>query len=408
MLPLKDNSRTLNPASTVPKYFHFATVICERYRTAPVGTVLPALTELAERFSVSKETINRSMRYLAERGYVKSERGRGTQIIQDLGDALGLPSNTAPKAIHASEVQSVGLVLKARSLPQPDRHLAEIEIVAGLQHRLQQEGIPLATVVIGSAGGGHDLRSQLTSADEVGGFVFMTEMLNRSEAETVVRAGRPAVMVNETQFSDLMTCVVADEEGGMTRLIEHLVSLGHERISYLAASENEASWPRHIGYVRGMQAAGFKPDLLALDSLPSPSLGAEESTRSKVAHILSERKGFTAFVMGAPTLAVGFCKGLHDAGLKPGKDISVACFGYLEEEWRSIAEGNDKLTNVAKPRYEMGTCTAEVLLSQMRHGYDQTGVVRIPTSLMIGNTTGQAPQSSPCSASPDHAPPLHG
>ena len=389
MRPLKDHSIPLNPASTVPKYFHFATVICERYRSAPVGTILPALTELAERFSVSKETINRSMRYLAERGYVKSERGRGTQVIQDLGGALALPEKTVPKSISATEIQSVGLVLKARSLPQPDRHLAEIEIVAGLQHRLQQEGIPLATVVIGSSRGGPDLRSQLTSANEVGGFVFMTEMLNRSEAETVVQAGRPAVMVNETRFSDLMTCVVADEEGGMTRLVEHLVSLGHEKISYLAASEDEVSWPRHIGYVRGMQAAGLKPDLLSLDSLPSPSLRAEENTRSKVARILSERKGFTAFVIGAPTLAIGFCKGLRDAGFKPGKDISVGCFGYIEEEWMSIAEGNDKITNVAKPRYEMGTCTAEVILSQMRHGYGQTGVIRIPTSLMIGNTTGQ-------------------
>ncbi|MEI8313790.1 MAG: GntR family transcriptional regulator, partial [Verrucomicrobiota bacterium] len=105
---MKENSRTLNPASTVPKYFHFATVICERYRSAPVGTILPALTELAEQFSVSKETINRSMRYLAERGYVKSERGRGTQIIQDLGDALGMPSNTAPRALPPADLQSVG------------------------------------------------------------------------------------------------------------------------------------------------------------------------------------------------------------------------------------------------------------------------------------------------------------
>ena len=390
MRPLKENSRTLNPASTVPKYFHFATVICERYRSSPVGTILPALTELAERFSVSKETINRSMRYLAERGSVKSERGRGTQIIQDLGDALGMPSTAAPRPLTAADLQSVGLVLKTRSMPQPDRHLSEIEIVAGLQHRLQQEGIPLTTVVIGSAGGGHDLRSQLTLAEGVGGFVFMTEMLDRPEAEVVVQAGRPAVMVNETQFSDLMTCIVADEEGGMARLVEHLVSHGHREIVYLLLTPREATWPRYIGYLRGMQAAGLTPDMLELDSLKPPQPGAEEKTRAKTKHILAERKTSTAFVMGTPSPAVGFCKGLRDAGLTPGKEISVACFGYIEEEWMSIADGNDKLTNVAKPRYGMGACAAEVLLSQMRHGYGQTGVVRIPTPLMIGNTTGAA------------------
>ena len=140
-----------------------------------------------------------------------------------------------------------------------------------------------------------------------------------------------------------------------------------------------------------MQAAGLTADMLELDSLNPPQQGAEESARAKTKRILAERKTSTAFVMGAPMPAVGFCKGLRDAGLTPGKEISVACFGYIEEEWMSIADGNDKLTNVAKPRYDMGACAAEVLLSQMRHGYGQTGVVRIPAALMIGNTTGAAP-----------------
>ncbi|MEI8311481.1 MAG: LacI family DNA-binding transcriptional regulator, partial [Verrucomicrobiota bacterium] len=300
------------------------------------------------------------------------------------------PSNTAPRALPPADLQSVGLVLKSRTMPQPDRHLSEIEIVAGLQHRLQQEGISLSTVVIGSAGGGHDLRSQLTSAGGVGGFVFMTEMLDRTEAEIVVQAGRPAVMVNETQFSDLMTCVVADEEGGMAHLVEHLVSHGHRRIVYLAISEKETTWPRCLGYLRGMQAAGLTADMLILDSLPPPQQGAEESARAKTKRILAERKTSTAFVTGTPMTAVGFCKGLHDAGITPGKEISLACFGYLEEEWMSITDGKDRITNIAKTRYEMGACAAEVLLSQMRHGYGQTGVVRIPAPLMIGNTTGAA------------------
>jgi DNA-binding LacI/PurR family transcriptional regulator len=72
-------------------------------------------------------------------------------------------------------------------------------------------------------------------------------------------------------------------------------------------------------------------------------------------------------------------------------DISVACFGYGEHEWNSIAEGHDKISTVVKPRYELGQCAAEILLSQRQRKYAQTGVIKIPTPLLFGNTTGPAP-----------------
>jgi|GEM_PF-2495294 len=391
--PPDEKGQYLNPASAAPKYFHFATVICQRFCHLPVGTVLPALTELAKRFSVSKETINRSMRYLAQRGYVKSERGRGTYILRDLRDALGTPVETVPPGPEAAAGpatataggRSIGLILKARpGMDFPDRHIAEIEIVAGLQHRLQQEGITLATLVV-SDSGPYDLERQLTSHPSIGGYIFMTQILNRGEAERVAALQCPAVVINEEEFSDILTCITACEAEGVRQLVRRLHDLGHRKIVYLARGND-----RHLDRFRGFeQAVGQLPGMQGAIHETGTRAGQIEAVEEQTGAILKKFPGYTAYIAGGTEVPHFFCRGLRALGLTPGKEISVAGFGISSPEWNSIAEGHDKLTAVIKPRYEMGVCAAETLLNQSRQKYQQSGVIRIPTSVQEGTTTGK-------------------
>jgi len=394
---LKTESEVLNPSATVPKYFHFATVICERFRTSAVGAQLPPLTVLAERFSVSKQTINRSMRYLAERGFVASERGRGTVVLKDLGLALGLPSRTSVAEERESSipsVRSIGMVLKSRGgTPSPDAHLSEIEIVAGLQRRLRQEDFSLMLVV--ADGNTHDaLERSLTGTPGLEGFVFMTGMLNRAEATRVAALGKPSVMINEDQFSNLLTCVVAAEEEGMVRLMEHLFELGHSAIAFVGRAGDFES-VRYKGYERGLRERGITVREEWKVSVRFDHSGLLATMREKTPEILNSLGACTAVVTPAPTFAQGLCEGLRAMGKIPGKDFSVACFGFLEEEWNSIADGHDKLTTIAKPRFEMGGCAAQALLDQLERGYVQSGTIRLPTRLLVGTTTTNPPSGVP-------------
>jgi len=390
---LKNENEVLNPSATVPKYFHFATVICERFRSSAVGAQLPPLTELAERFSVSKQTINRSMRYLAERGFVKSERGRGTVVLKDLGLALGLPSRTLAveeREAIAPSARSIGMVLKSRAgMPSPDAHLSEIEIVAGLQRRLRQDDFSLMLVV--AEGNTQDaLERSLTDEPGLEGFVFMIGMLNRAEAVRVAALGKPSVIINEDQFSSLLTCVVAAEEEGMVRLMEHLFALGHSAIAFLGRPGDFNSL-RFKGYERGLREQGIALREEWKVPVQYDHTGLLATMREKTPEILNSLGACTAVVTPAPTFAQGLCEGLRAMGKIPGKDLSVACFGFLEEEWNSIADGHDKLTTVAKPRFEMGSCAAQALLDQLDRGYVQSGTIRLPTRLLIGTTTTNPP-----------------
>lgn len=390
---LPEKGQYLNPAAAAPKYFHFATVICQRFCHLPVGSVLPALTELAERFSVSKETINRSMRYLVQLGYVKSERGRGTYILRDLRDALTNPVDLSgqhtggrgPAPVPASapeQVTTIGLVLKNRpGMPAPDRNSAEVEIVAGLQHRLQQEGIMLATVVVNDSGP-YALQNQLNNLPFLGGYVFMTRILNREEAQQVALMRRPSVVINEDQFSDILTCITACESEGMQTLIRHLYHLGHRKVVYLSHA-GETPLDRYRGFEKATsELSGTEGITHLLEETPLSAV--EKNTLA----ILKKYPQVTAYVAGGAEIPQYFCRGLHNLGLKPGREISVAGFGVSPSEWNSIADDRDKLTTIVKPRYEMGRCAAETLIQQIRQKYQQSGVIRIPTSVQEGTTTG--------------------
>jgi len=294
---------------------------------------------------------------LAQRGYVKSERGRGTYILRDLREALGTPVETImtsgesslpvlSKAPSTAAPHSFGMILKARSgFVSPDRNLAEIEIVAGLQHRLQQEGITLATVVVDDSGK-YDLEQQLASIPSLGGYVIMTSILDRGEIERVAAMKRPTVVINEDSCSDILTCVVACEAEGVNNLVRHLYELGHRKIVYFSQSEKDLSLNRFKGF---QQAISRFSDLQGVVHQLELQNSSYEVLEEQTKGILKKYPGYTAYIGGATEIPHYFCRGLRALGLTPGKEISVAGFGISSHEWMSIADGHDKLTTVTKP-----------------------------------------------------------
>jgi DNA-binding LacI/PurR family transcriptional regulator len=379
----------------MPKYYRFAEVICDHYRSAPVGTELPPLTELAKRFSVSKETINRSMRHLAAKGLVRSERGRGTKIIRSFSEAFPLNGRSnrpqgraSPES--ATSAGAVGLVLIPRSgMPNPDEHVYETPIVAGLQHRLSNEEIHLSYIVINDQAG-YGLQRQLGENSRLGGFVFMSDMLDRPTAVRVAALGRPCVVINEEQFEDILTCVVADEEQGVENAVKHLVDLGHRQIGFVWAPHQQQE-ARLRGFKKAMKTNGLAIHSKMIFEIDHGNGAFQMQEGNKLATwIKRQHPSCTALVTSCGELAGGLAQGFKDLGIKLGKQISLIGFGIPEQEFSLVKAGEGRITTIAKPRYEMGRCAAEILIQQMRGGYAQSGLVKLKTKLLIGDSTGPA------------------
>src|SRR5262249_57391295 len=87
----------------------------------PAGSRLPADSDLAARFGVNRHTVRRALRHLQDEGLLRSERGRGTFVVDDVMDyRLGARTRFTENLLAARRVPGRKL-LSAALLPAPSR-----------------------------------------------------------------------------------------------------------------------------------------------------------------------------------------------------------------------------------------------------------------------------------------------
>lgn len=391
----------LDPVSAMPKYYRFAELICNHFRNLPVGSQLPPIADLAIRYRVSKETINRSMRYLAGKGFVSSERGRGTTLSRPFSEAfppLGadIPgAQPPPSGPRRRNAQGVGLVLMPREgAPNPFDNFLETEILAGMQHRLLEEGLYLANVVVDpKAGCGLD--RQLAGNPALAGFIFMVGMLDAESAKLVARSRRPAVVVNDDTVADHVVSVVADEVQGFGSAFTHLRALGHRHIGFVSHLREDGLIYRLASFSRAAAEAEMPVDKALVFTATGVRPFDEPSTAAEVAQrIAGARQACTAVVTCGGGVSFALAGAFHRMGVRLGRDLSLLSFGTPEGEVTITEPGHGRITTITKPRYDLGQRAVDSLIHQADHGYTQNGTLRLPMGILLGDTTGPVPAAA--------------
>lgn len=165
----------------------------------------------------------------------------------------------------------------------------------------------------------------------------------------VVLCGRPPLPGSEA----VVAALAFDDRGGGRRLTEHLLSLGHRRIGYVAGPlERTTTRHRLEGHRDAMRAAGL-----------GDGAGAEEQERLTVHGPYDRRSGYdatlellrrepevTAIVAANDTVALGASAAIRDRGLRIPEDVSVAGFDDLP----FAVDAVPALTTVRLPLFEAG------------------------------------------------------
>ncbi|MEU5159595.1 LacI family DNA-binding transcriptional regulator [Streptomyces sp. NPDC020875] len=160
----------------------------------------------------------------------------------------------------------------------------------------------------------------------------------------IVLCGRPPVPGTNA----VLAALVFDNFGGGRRLTEHLLSLGHRRIGYVAGpAERTTTRARLEGHRAALRAAGIGTDQERL-TLNGPY--ARRSGYDATLELLRREPGLTAVVAANDTVALGACAALRDRGLRIPEDVSVAGFDDLPFSVDVVPA----LTTVRLPLFEAG------------------------------------------------------
>ncbi len=213
----------------------------------------------------------------------------------------------------------------------------------------------------------------------VDGFVLAASRLPDENLERIA-AQRPVVLMNRELPG--LPSVVLDHVQGCRQIVEHLASLGHRHLVYLAGPRN--SW---------MAATRWAALSAACDDLHIRVERVGPFT-PKVAHggVAADgavNTGATAVVAHNDLLAIGVVQRFAQRGVRVPEDVSVVGF----DDIFASALCTPRLTTLGGPHVEVGRAAVEILLDMAtpaRRGRAPARVL-IPSELVLRDSTGQAP-----------------
>lgn len=188
----------------------------------------------------------------------------------------------------------------------------------------------------------------------------------------------PYLLFDQNELADGDRVAVDAAQGGYL-VAQHLLSLGHRRISLLFPARPTANIrEREAGFVRGLREAGL----------------AFDRERARVTGALSKRGGYlateavlatqpTAVFAANDEMAIGLYRGLAERGLQVPEDLSVVGFDDID-----LAEYvNPQLTTVSQPIEEIGIRVAELLVHRIKHPEAAPTKTILPVKLVVRDST---------------------
>jgi LacI family transcriptional regulator len=329
------------------------------------------LADIAQASGVSKATVSLVLRNHP------SIPERTRQRVLEAADQLGYVYNRGAASLRSSQTHLIGLAVNDLTNPYFAEVTAAIENALTTQHRI---------VVMSNTDESPEKQSAFVASIReynVAGLLLVPAKGTVPGFIDQLRSWRlPFVLVSRSVAGAEADLVQADHRAGMTAATEHLIGLGHRRISFIGLNvEISTGRERLQGYRQALAQGGIELDPELILSGPA----TRDEGMAELFTLLDGPNPPTAAVCFNDVLAFGVMLGLRARGLIPGVDFSVLGFDDIAEAtlWRPA------LTSVAVPSKLIGQTAAELLVERIGQIDAPANVVLLPAELMIRETTGR-------------------
>lgn len=327
----------------------------------------PTLNDVAAAAGVSRSTASRA---LTGRGYTGADvRAR----VHAAAERLGYVPDANARSLKQRSSRVVGLVVSDLRNP------FYAELAAGAARALSERGYGMVLVDDGG-----DPERELDAARTLlairAAGVLITPV-SPDASQFLLDRGMRVVEVDR-KFNPACDAVLVDNVDGARIATEHLLGLGHRRITLVV---DETEWSTGSGRLEGYTTALTAGGLRLTDSgILRCGFGPGDAEQAVGALLDDHGDRPTALFAVNNIVAEGVWRALGSRGLVPPDGLSVV--GFDDLPWMSMTDPG--ITTVAQPVFDIGVRAVELLLRQ-RRGRARTR--RLPTQLVIRGSTGPAP-----------------
>ena len=230
-----------------------------------------------------------------------------------------------------------------------------------------------------------DAYHRLLTERRVDGLLIASILVSDSFVRDVSDEGLPFVVLNRRIPGGRGLSASVEDAEGVACAVEHLASLGHTRIAYLAGTPTAEPVERRLkGFRAGMHAVGLRVSRRLVKECGVDDQAVYEATRE----LLDEPSRPTALIVWSPTAAVPALAAARQSGLKLPEELSVV--SYNDSTLAAYLE--PPLTTVRMSLDEMACLGVECLLRQIDGDPVESIVVHTPPTLIARGSSVAAPQ----------------
>jgi LacI family transcriptional regulator, repressor for deo operon, udp, cdd, tsx, nupC, and nupG len=319
----------------------------------------PTIRDVARRAGVSTAAVSFGLNGRPGVGAETRER-----ILAAAAD-LGWTPTASARALRRARADAVGLVIaREPGLLAADPFFPAF--IAGVETELAPLEQALLLQVIGTDLSNETRRyEQLTASERVDG-VFLTDLrIDDPRPDLCARLGLPAVTLGRPATESPHPAVCLDDKAGIRAAVEHLRSLGHERIAHVSGRTDLI---HGASRAEAFSAAANGP-VVAADFTAASGAAA-------TARLLRRQRPPTAIVYANDVMAIAGLTVATELGIKVPDELSIVGFDDTE----LAAHVQPPLTSVRSDAAGWGRAAARALLNHI----DGRGVdVDLPPARLV-------------------------
>jgi len=366
---------TISKDSSLPLHIQLLDELRHKVMSGQVGPhdQLPGEWELVQSLSISRTTIQRAWQSAQEEGLIYRIAGKGTFVAESPTDE----TNTR---------NAIGFMIPEY------RGTFAMNLLKGAEQVLRQQGytVQFATTDRDIA---EENRLLANFIDEGVSGVILVPVRGtlRDRALTDNTLDVPVVLMDRPLNGVVLPCVCSNNYAGGVQAMQHLTSLGHRDILFVARPHMDL-WSvseRYRAYQDVMQLSGLEPHppfLVGTDREMSSyeAYLSEDDTEIQpmVDHFRSDKCPTAIFAVN-DWIALKVQRAIDLAGLKTPSDISLIGFDNLD-----IAQfQSPPLTTIAQDPSLMGAEAARRLITLLEGEEAREIVTLLPTKLIQREST---------------------
>lgn len=336
------------------------------------------LETIAKKAGVAPSTVSRVLRN--DKGCYLSEEKK--ENILRISRSLNYIPNFSARNLATGKTNNIAfaLCLFSHLDEQRSRNFVMLDRIHSV---LEDEGYQLSVVVV-----------NYQDLDELGkvcmnkrlydGVIFAKNVLPDRGREIFENAAVPLVALDDDNpWLKSITRICSDKLASFVSAIDHLKTLGHERIAFFGFGAHK------LIFMKAMEKCGlgFCRELdYELEIKNQQNFSLESYIQSK--RLVEEVGKFSAVFCTNDLAAFGLCERLAEHGIEVGRDVSVVGFDNLEG-LQGKKEEDCFLTTIHKPLGEIGEKAARLLLWLIKGGEVSNKKHNLSCRLIVRKSTGQ-------------------